>query len=139
MNVHVTTLKKETVAARITDFIRISKENIDDEYWDAENFLSDLNKKWDLSLLALDEKHMIVGFLIASEKENSVHIHKFVIDAPFQRSGLGRKMLAALRKNLSKGVTLKVNEENKNAVSFYEKNGFEVIDRQKDLLIMRSS
>lgn len=116
-------LSKEIMPQYVSDIVGMSARNIDDEYWSAGHFLTDLPGKWELSFLVLFESKL-VGFLIASRKEASVHIHKFVVDGPMQRSGLGSSMLRRLKDITPDIITLKVKTDNKKALAFYLKEGF---------------
>src|SRR5688572_19258653 len=123
-------LTKAFIANHINNFIEITHRNIRDEYWTESHFLSDLSGKWELSRAVLDESENLVGFLIASKKEASVHIHKFVIDVPHQKKGLGKILLNALKDVVTKPLTLKVNADNQDAVSFYLSHGFTIAIEQ---------
>lgn len=132
-------LEKDLLKKYIQNFVQLSKNNIVDEYWIEDNFLVDLNKKWELSCYVTDSLEKITGFLIASEKEESVHIHKFVVDAPVQGKGLGARMLTYLQNRIHKPITLKVHKENEMAIGFYARNGFTIQDERGDLYTMIKS
>jgi ribosomal protein S18 acetylase RimI-like enzyme len=117
-------LQKKELELRINEFIEISHKNIDDEYWDANNFLADLTNKWKLSFYVVDEKKSVKAFVIASEKAETIHIHKFIVDETVQRQGLGKEMLNHLRAIINKPISLKVNDKNTKAIHFYMQNGF---------------
>lgn len=121
------TLDREFLRGRVQEFIDMIQRNMKDEYWSENNFLTDLPGKWNYSLVVTDENDIIQGFAIASEKTQSIHIHKFVVDAPFQQAGLGQSMLNRILEQAAKPITLKVRTDNSQAISFYKKNGF-VID-----------
>jgi len=136
MEYRMVELTKDYLASRLDEFIDMCHNNIPDEYWQAEHFLSDLKNKWRLSSLLLGQEEQLIGFLIASEKETSVHIHKFVIDKSFQGEGLGRRLLGELETKAHKSLTLKVALANVSAVSFYLKNGFEISGQQDEMYLM---
>jgi len=95
------------------------------EEWNCDNFLHDLPEKWNLSrFLFLNDK--LIGYLICSKKENSFHIHRFVVSEKYQNKGAGSLLLNALIYSIPKGnlLTLKVKKYNKNAIQFYEKRNF---------------
>ena len=100
--------------------------NLADEYWSSQHFLTELSRKWELSHYILNESGSLIGFLIASEKPDSVHIHKFVIDHQAQSKGLGASLLNQLLGITPKNITLKVNLNNTQAISFYKKHNFSV-------------
>lgn len=127
-------ITRDFVSANSRDFIEIARRNISGEYWNENNFLSELQKKWEYSFMVTADEGKMVGFLIASEKEQSVHIHKFVVDLPFQGKGLGTLMLDNILKQAGgKPVTLKVQKSNPQALAFYRKKGFVINGSQNDL------
>jgi ribosomal protein S18 acetylase RimI-like enzyme len=129
-------LSESFLAEHLPDFIDMARRNITNEYWEASHFLAPLNKKWEYSFYVVDPTGKLMGFLIASKKENSVHIHKFIVDAAFQRSGAGSLMVDHLLQQHQETITLKVDQENKGAVSFYRKKGFVIVSEQKNMFTM---
>lgn len=96
------------------------------EKWNLDNFLYDLPEKWNLSHFAfIDDK--LVGYLICSKKEESFHIHRFVVSTKYQNKGVGSLLLNTLVHSIpqSSFLTLKVKKYNLQAISFYNQNGFE--------------
>lgn len=118
-------LEKKLLLGQMSDFLKID-EVIGQELWSESNFLSDLPNKWNLSLIATSNKKLI-GFLIASRKELSIHIHRLAIKQQFQSDGIGKTMVLRL---IEKGesyklpITLKVHQENIRALKFYKKLDF---------------
>src|SRR5882672_8952935 len=102
----------EFLRRHVKEFIAMTQRNMRDEYWDEVNFLSELPGKWQYSFYATDATRSILAFIIASEKEQSIHIHKFVVDKPFQKGGLGSKMLDHVLLQSQKPITLKVRTDN---------------------------
>ncbi len=133
------TLEKEILKKRIIEFISIIKD-VPKEYWEEEHFLYDLNEKWKYSLFT-EEKNKIKGFVIASKKPQSIHIHKFMVQNSERSKGIGLMLLNDFElKCLSNNdnlITLKVYKDNGRAVVFYLKNGFEIINCKKDLLLLQ--
>ena len=129
-------VNKQLLMDHLNEMIAMAHRNISDEYWASEHFLHELKDKWRLSFLVF-EKNNLIGFLIASRKENSVHIHKFIVDEKMQRNGVGGLMLEHLLHSVDDTVTLKVSIGNVKALSFYEKHGFREIARQKDLITLQ--
>jgi ribosomal protein S18 acetylase RimI-like enzyme len=137
MNFIFKDLTRDFVKTNIRDFVKIASDNIVDEYWGEKNFLAELDKKWDYSFVMIDDDRKIAGFLIASEKQHSIHIHKFIVDSPFQRMGLGALMMKAIFKKAGqKPVTLKVQEKNEKALAFYKNHGFVIDGNQNALYTM---
>jgi ribosomal protein S18 acetylase RimI-like enzyme len=136
MTFHIKQLSKDWLKSNVQNFVKISSDNIPDEYWNETHFLTDLPKKWEYSCLCTDINGNLVGFLIASEKEHSIHIHKFVVNAAAQGNGIGTMMFNRLLEKVSKPITLKVHTKNKAAISFYEKKGFIASDLKDDMYAM---
>jgi len=130
MDFNILTLSHAYLQEHVDDFIHMLNDNLNDEYWNAEHFLSDLNKKWIYSSYATVPSGTLTGFLIASEKETSVHIHKFVVDQPYHGKGLGGKMLDHLKNQTNKPITLKVNRDNQQAWTFYSRKGFTLVEQK---------
>jgi ribosomal protein S18 acetylase RimI-like enzyme len=129
MKVTIHTLSRNYLEQYIEQFISLLHRNLTDEYWASEHFLTDLPYKWELSLYALNELNSIAGFLIASRKQNAIHIHKFVVDTSEQSSGLGTSLLTRLLKTTDQDITLNVSLDNPRAIAFYKKNGFVITDQ----------
>lgn len=129
-------LDKDLVGAHAVKLIDMCQRNMENEYWDENNFLSDLPGKWKYSLLVTDMNNEIMAFAIVSEKEQSIHIHKFVVDAPYQGSGVGGRMVKAIIRESHKPITLKVRKDNLNAIEFYQKHQFTINGDQQELYTM---
>jgi ribosomal protein S18 acetylase RimI-like enzyme len=119
-------LTKELVLDRIDDLKSICRD-VPHENWDNEKYLVDLPGKWEVSIASFNG-NILMGYIIASEKvTGTVHIHKFIVNPSFRRQGIGRDMLKKLishaGKNISK-ITLKVYEDNPEAIDFYRAAGF---------------
>lgn len=121
-------LDKITVEKYTNSFLEIIHQK-PDEFWQVEHLLSDLPDKWKYSIAAFDHEKL-VGFIIASNKNSSVHIHKFFVDQNHRNSGIGVRLLLfferLLKHNFYKVISLKVDANNKAAINFYEKNGFKI-------------
>lgn len=75
-----------------------------------------------------EDKHKVKGFVsVLSES----FIGALFVDNSFQRQNIGTKLLAYVRQKRS-SLTLRVYAKNKNAVNFYQKNGFKIIAQRKD-------
>jgi ribosomal protein S18 acetylase RimI-like enzyme len=129
---HFETLSKEMLVAHLPALVEMASRNIKDEYWRDEHFLHELPDKWRFSFIVFLNTRLC-GFLIASQKEGAVHIHKFVVDNWLQGRGVGTAMLNHLRKQISAPITLKVHQSNTKALRFYRKHGFELQSSHNDL------
>ena len=97
--------------------------------WTKNNFLKDLNGKWNFSLVVLQSNDKkVLGFSIFSQKSDFLHLHRIAINENYMRHGIGKKMLSQtvnkLEKSNLKRITLFVPESNSLAYSFYLKNNF---------------
>lgn len=119
-------LNREKALANIGRLIEIDKI-IPDDSWTVDNFLMDLDRKWEFSLMALENDHTM-GFLICSTKENNLHIHRIAVSPECQRKKVGsvliEHLLADCYKSHINSITLKVRDFNTNAQRFYEKLEF---------------
>lgn len=106
------------------------------EAWTAHNFSSELPGKWDFSFFSMSHNKKISGFLIASRKKESIHIHRLVVAKDLQAKGIGKQLVETIiRKTASEKsnrVTLKVSKNNVSAISFYKKLGFRVYADEGD-------
>lgn len=109
------------------------------EAWDDGHFRNELPDKWVCSAIA-ERSGEAVGFVIASRKVTSVHIHRIAVVASLRGTGLGTALLqyvAACALDLGfESVTLRVAKENRLAVALYERRGFRVSAAVRGLLEM---
>jgi ribosomal-protein-alanine acetyltransferase len=126
----ITHLDEHTVLKNINDLIKLDKL-IPDDPWTANNFLKDLDRKWEFSLIAI-ENGIIIGFMICSVKENNLHVHRIAVSPEFQKKKIGRALIKNLyadcHKSGIKRITLKVKDFNLGAIRFYEKHGFKKVE-----------
>lgn len=122
----------------ISKFLCILKQN-PDEYWGESHFLVELPDKWKYSL-AVEDDNDLIGYIIASKKESSVHIHKFMISNNFQRRGIGTKLLqhfeSLINNDSNFRISLFTSRFNGKAADFYKKNNFQVVDIHDDQITM---
>lgn len=70
---------------------------------------------------------VVVGFVSAYLPDN--FIHHLYVDSNYQKHGIGTELLKAILEKLKRPVGLKCLENNKSAVAFYERHGFEPIKK----------
>ncbi len=135
-------LTKEYLKNHIEDFISILKE-VPGEYWNENHFLVDLKGKWEYSLVSINENYHLLGYIIASDKGNKIHIHKFMVDSHHRGEKIGQDMFLIFEKlcknNNKHVISLKVNNENKGAFNFYKKKGFNIVDNNNSYFVMEKS
>ena len=131
-------INKEYMEKNVDEFVSIIK-NVPNEYWSNDHFLMDLNGKWNYSIGMLNSG-ILVAFIIASIKEDSIHIHKFMVKEGFRSKGFGKILLDTFIETVSqsfKSITLKVYKENSRAIEFYKSNAFLVISDNNELVAMK--
>lgn len=105
------------------------------ECWTKENFVRAKRGKWKHSLIILHNDEP-VGFLVASlDSDKKLHINRFAVAVEYQNRGYGTILLEQLEKTLVgtpiETITLFVNKNNDEAITFYKKLGFEVVEGAK--------
>ena len=124
-------LNKELVLENIGRLIEIDRAIIDEEgTWTLDNFLMELNHKWDYSRVAFIDNR-IVGFVICSIKADNLHIHRLAVSPEYQGRGVGTSLIEHLFINCNehniKYVTVKSKKTNEKSQRFYERRGFKRI------------
>ena len=124
-------LNQRLIRENIERLIEIDSIIIDEEgTWTLDNFLMELNHKWDYSFAMLVDDQ-IVGFIICSVKGNSLYIHRLAVLPEYQGKKIGSTLLKyiceiCLKQNMN-SVTLQVKKFNIEAQRFYERHEFERI------------
>ena len=131
------TLTKKLAEKNSEKLLQIIHEN-PKEYWGESELLYPLPKKFKRSLL-LEQGEEVIGFIIASEKEeDTLHIHKINVKESFQGKGLGKTLLSYfLNKYSNKLITLKVHHTNNRAIKLYKNIGFSYLRNEEDYHLFR--
>lgn len=114
----------------INEFLIIEKQHNLQPIWEESNYLLPLDLKYEYSVQVSSGSELI-GYIISSQKELSVHIHRFMVNKGFTHNGIGTQLLKFYLDNIyssSDNITLKVHQENVTAINFYLKNGFKKVD-----------
>jgi GNAT superfamily N-acetyltransferase len=131
-------LTSEIVRNNVAHFIEMSKQ-LKGDYWVIDHYLTDYNRKWELSSVAY-QGDVLIGFCIVSEKPESLHVHRIVVDKSCQNYGIGKALIRKTTEDarrLKKGaVTLKAEADNDKTISFYRHLGFEITGAQDALVLM---
>ena len=105
------------------------------DYWTIENLLVDRPQKWRLSMLATVDDNP-VGYLIASYREGSVHIHHNIVGQKWRGMGIGRKLMNHLSKNAyalgANNITFKIHRNNHGAINLFQSLGYAFMDKQNE-------
>ncbi|HSE21519.1 MAG TPA: GNAT family N-acetyltransferase [Pyrinomonadaceae bacterium] len=122
----VVPLTRPRVRRYLNGLMRVDATTMGDP-WGPAQWMLDLPEKWRLSWCLLRANEPI-GFVIATKKESSLHIHRLAIAEHERDSGLGKQLLGlAARRGQVRGchsITLKVDKDNKGAIRFYHRLGF---------------
>jgi ribosomal protein S18 acetylase RimI-like enzyme len=119
----------DLVEQRIEEFMEIAAD-IPGEYWERQHYLHSLPGKWDFSIAEEDERTGdLLSFLIASQKDVSVHIHKLAVRKEFRSKGIGLRLLRKFEQRIRSHATkriisLYVDKGNERAIRFYSNNGY---------------
>jgi ribosomal protein S18 acetylase RimI-like enzyme len=133
-------INKDYMGKYVDEFVSIIK-NVPNEYWSKEHFLRDLNGKWDYSI-GMRNSGILVAFIIASIKDDNIHIHKFMVKEGFRSMGFGKLILDTFIEIVSQSfnsITLKVYKENSRAIDFYKSNAFFILSDNNELIYMKRS
>ncbi|WBW96616.1 GNAT family N-acetyltransferase [Oceanirhabdus sp. W0125-5] len=135
--VFIKRISKKYMKDNIKNFVKLTKK-FEGLHWYENNFLIELDGKWNYSFYA-EINMKLVGFIICSKKNNYIHVHRFMVDKEFLNEGIGTKLLCNLcEKCISENIDsiqLKVDKKNIQAISFYNKYGFENIEIKDNLLL----
>jgi ribosomal protein S18 acetylase RimI-like enzyme len=134
MNIRIVNLTKLNVLEYSEGILNVlSQDQIN--YWKVEHLMIDLPMKWEHSYVLLKAEDL-VGFIICSIKNNNIHVHKIYIDETVKGKGLGKKILFHCLENVKniKKCSLFVYGNNIEAIRFYDKRRFLVIDKSIDEL-----
>jgi ribosomal protein S18 acetylase RimI-like enzyme len=134
MDIVIKKISKKYLEENIIYFVKILNNEMY-EYWQYEHFLLELPMKFEFSLMALLNKQL-VGYIIASKKEERSYIHKFIIDREYRGMGVGSLLQNEFETSIAikdiKKISLSVYAENIKGISFYLKNGYYIFDSRTD-------
>ncbi|WEK83199.1 MAG: GNAT family N-acetyltransferase [Mycoplasma sp.] len=92
------------------------------EFYSA-NCLLEMLANPDMDLSVLVDQNKIIGYYISYLLKDHIDLLQIVIDRSYQKQGYGKRIIQILeQKHLP--ILVEVNEENENAISFYETIGF---------------
>jgi len=115
--------------------------------WSRSMFASELAKSTSICLGAVEGKHL-VGYVINSRYVDAWHVMNVAVDPDYQRRGIATRLLERLFELTAdderRGYTLEVRVSNIDAITLYEKLGFErrgtrrgyYTDNREDALVM---
>lgn len=111
-------------------------ENIKSNWHKLENLKAQIKNREKIIFNVAEENSKIIAILTASLKDNICNLSRLYILPNFQKKGIGKKLLENLiSTNKFTEIQLEVEEENYNAIKFYENQGFIKIGKRKDKIM----
>lgn len=103
-----------------------------DNKWNIKDIETMCNvENYSFAVIKTDEE--ILAYAILYDTLDSLDLFEIAVKRNYKNKGLGMKLLGAVfDKYKNKDIFLEVNEDNKNALSFYCKNGFIKISIRKN-------
>jgi len=132
--VKVYVLSKQFMSENLDAIVNIERDY--SETWLPDNFMMDVPMKWELSRYAsIGEKP--VGFLIASLREDSIALHRFMVDPDYRDRHIGAIIYsdfeqACMKIQGVKKITLNVLADNTGAIEFYKRLGYAICSKRSD-------
>lgn len=132
MAIEIVRLSKTLLTHSLERLLEIDAGTLGED-WSPVHFEMDLPNKWKISRAVLSEGK-IVGFLIASQKDERFHIHRLAVQYDFRSRGVGQRLVKDLidqaRVDGVGFITLKVQENNASAIRFYAHLNFRITLKQ---------
>jgi len=134
--VYATDLKIDQVnEKKYIEFLLAIDKEIFENSWSKQQWVSEFENSFVLIyLMNIEEKH--AGFMSVSVVDQVLEIRKIGILPAYQRQGLAsvfmNKIYELCREKEIKKIILEVNEKNRPAVLFYEKNGFQIFHQRRN-------
>lgn len=126
----------EYIRENIDKFLAFAAD-IPNENWSRDNYYFNLPGKWEHSIGLVDLEDKLLGYIIASEKLSTIHIHKFAVEQKNRSKGFGTLLLKTferiLKRKSSWKISLYTDPKNLGAKRFYEVNGFKHISTADNL------
>lgn len=115
----------------LTIWLEGSKQShgfVKEEYW--QKMLPSVRKYYipNTESYVFEDKHKIKGFISTIDEQ---YIGALFVDPQYQRQKIGTKLINYV-KNMYPMLSLKVFTKNKDALRFYQKNGFKIMSEQTD-------
>ena len=118
----------------ISQVFEIEKENFNNP-WTRDQFLGCLKKKINFSNYVYCKSTKVIGYLVAENIINEVHLYKIAVEKKYQNNKVGLKLIEYMiqdsRINRKVKVCLEVDSSNAPAIKLYNKLGFEVVGMRK--------
>jgi [ribosomal protein S18]-alanine N-acetyltransferase len=105
-------------------------------YWSEIDYKNEIERKGSFSLVA-GYKDRLVGFAILRVTAGEAEIYNIAVDPDYRNRGIGKMLLReainkAVQTEKIERIWLEVRESNRDAIRFYQGNGFFVVGRRKN-------
>lgn len=100
-----------------------------------KDMLLDIIENKDHVTMKVTNKNKLIGFIIIQidQEKNNVHIKSIAVYSEYRNQQIGSKMIHLVKKLFpNNNITLYVQTTNKDAVRFYKKNDFLIMNKKKD-------
>lgn len=122
-------------APHVADMMRLADEtNL--SHWSAQNYLDEIKNPDAIMLRLVSDDNLMLGFVVGRlvsggniNTQPDAEIYNIAVKKDVQNKGHGQVLFDAFvdgcRQKNAEQIWLEVRQSNHNAISFYEKNGFE--------------
>jgi [ribosomal protein S18]-alanine N-acetyltransferase len=105
-------------------------------HWSEIDYKNEIERKGSFSLVA-GYKDRLVGFAILRVTAGEAEIYNIAVDPDYRNRGIGKMLLReainkAVQTEKIERIWLEVRESNRDAIRFYQGNGFFVVGRRKN-------
>ena len=125
---------KKMTSSHIGEIARLEKECFSSP-WSEDGLKSELDNNFARFFVAFSGEK-IAGYIGSHNVLGEVYITNVAVFPEFRRNGVGKALIEFLVDEMktenAEFVTLEVRESNLNAISLYEKCGFEKVGKRKD-------
>jgi ribosomal protein S18 acetylase RimI-like enzyme len=117
-------MKILTIKSKDFDMIEIIGASVLPIYYNKTDLMM-MSQSKNYTLLKLQDKNEILGFVVLEHQKNNVHIFSIGIRKEYQRRGFATKIIDAIKKKYKLfTISLNVHVGNKKGIGCYKKNGF---------------
>lgn len=124
---------EKMTSAHIEEIARLEKECFSSP-WSEDGLKAELNNNFARFFLAFSGER-VAGYIGSHNVLGEVYITNIAVFSEFRRNGIGKVLVEFLvnemKKENAEFVTLEVRKSNQNAISLYEKCGFEKVGERK--------
>lgn len=109
-------------------------------YYSLNDWKLMINNRDKYVIFVREESKIVIGYILAEKQDNKYHILSFGVLPKLRSLGVGKQLIQNLIDFVKKTenikiISLNVHSKNKNAISFYVKNGFQTQKTLKDYYV----